>query len=199
MLKHASRGLKLTGVLAAAVLLSGCALLSTPTPPNTYTLTAPDFAQKGSRTRGLMVVAQPTAIQALDSQSIVARPSTGEITYIENAQWSDNLTRLLQARIIESFENANNLTAVGKAGDRLSADYQLVTDIRTFEVDAQRGAAIVELSVKLVNERSGRIVSGAVFHETAPISEVSGLEASRALDAALAKVLRKIVVWAERT
>jgi cholesterol transport system auxiliary component len=181
--------------MLAVALLGGCALLSTPTPPNTYTLTAPSFAKASRPARGLLVVAQPTAIQALDSQSIVARPASGEITYVEESQWSDGLTRLLQARILESFENANRLAAVGRVGDRLSADYQLVTDVRTFEVDARQNAAVVEISVKIVNDKAGRIVAGKVFRATAPIGAINGAEAARGLDAALAKVLVELVDW----
>jgi cholesterol transport system auxiliary component len=101
----------------------------------------------------------------------------------------------VQARIIESFENANRLAAVGRAGDRLSPDYQLVSDIRTFEVDARQNAAVVEISVKIINDKTGRIVAGHVFQGTAPISGISGPEASRGLDAALAKVLTDMVEW----
>lgn len=196
VLKRRGTVLKLTGVALAAFLLGGCALLSTPTPPTTYTLTAPNFTKSSRAPRGLLVIAQPTAISAIDSERIVARPPSGEVTYVPDSQWSDGLTRLLQARILESFENANRLSAVGRVGDRLTADYQLATDVRTFEVDAGRGVASVEVSVKIINDKTGRIVAGQIFSATAPVSTVNGSEASRGLDVALQKVLVEVVEWA---
>lgn len=187
--------LKLAGVALAASLLGGCALLSTPTPPTTYTLTAPSFTKSSRAPRGLLVIAQPSAISAIDSERIVARPASGEVTYVPESQWSDGLTRLLQARILESFENANRLSAVGRVGERLTADYQLATDVRTFEVDAGRGVASVEISAKIINDKTGRIVAGQVFSATAPVATINGTDASRGLDAALQKVLTDLVEW----
>lgn len=182
-------------IVAASLLAGGCSLLAG-TPPDTYSLTAPSFERRARPARGLLVVAEPVAIQALDSQSIVARPGTGEITYISRSQWSDRLPLLLQARIVEAFENANRINAVGRTGERLSPDYQLTTDIRQFEVDAMTGQAVVELAVKIVNDRSGRIVAGEVFSARVPVGGVTGPEAARGLDLALAEVLTDLVRWA---
>ncbi|WP_188409615.1 ABC-type transport auxiliary lipoprotein family protein [Agaricicola taiwanensis] len=187
--------MRVASVALAAFLLGGCALLSTPTPPDTYTLTAPSFTKSSRAPRGLLVIAQPTAISAIDSERIVARPATGEITYVQESQWSDGLTRLLQARILESFENASRLSAVGRVGDRLSSDFQLATDVRSFEVDAGSGMAVVEISAKIINERNGRIAAGKIFRGTAPVGAINGAEASRALDTALHQVLRDLVEW----
>jgi cholesterol transport system auxiliary component len=193
--KRRVSSLKIASAAMAAILLGGCALLTTPTPPNTYTLTAADFSASARSPRGLLLIAQPTAIQAIDGERIVARPVTGEITYVETSQWSDGLTRLLQARILQSFENANRLAAVGRVGDRLTADYQLTTDIRMFQVNAATNAAEIEISAKIVNDRTGRISAGKIFTARAPISAINGAEAARGLDAALQQVLRDLVEW----
>ena len=74
--------------------------------PSTFDLTAP---RQGLRltgsSRSVIVVAEPTAVFALDSERIVIRTSGGELTYLPRAQWSDRLPRLVQTRLIQTFEN----------------------------------------------------------------------------------------------
>ena len=56
---------------------------------------------------------------------IIVAPGAGESPPVDNAQWRDNIPKLLQAKLIESFENANyrrrRRTADGRAHRRLSA------------------------------------------------------------------------------
>lgn len=180
-------------LLAAFVAVAGC---SGPA-PLTYDLSAP--RERPARPIGLqIVVTQPTANSPLDSERIVVRSPTMGLTVMPGAQWSDQLPDLLQSRIIQAFENARLLKAVGRPSDRLVSDYNLNTEIRRFEIDAARGQAVVELAVKFVGDRSGRITSARVFEGRAPSNASSGAEAAAALDAALAIVLRDLVGWTAR-
>lgn len=185
-----------TGVTAlSALALAGCASNA---PKATYDLSAArDFGLAHAAPRGLLVVAVPTALQVLDTERIVIQPRAGEVTYASDGQWSDRLPKLLQARIIQTFENASRLRAVGRPEDRLMPDWQLVTDIRQFGVQAggSSPAAVVELSAKLVTDRGGRIVAGKVFSATAP-GGTDSAAAAGALDQALGRVLRDMVRWA---
>ena len=179
-----------------ALALAGC---GGGPPKATYDLSAvgrPDVVAR-SAPRGLLVVATPTALQILDSERIVVQPGPGEVAYADDAQWTDRLPNLLQARIIQSFENASRLRAVGRPGDRLTPDWQLVTDIRKFGVVVTNGqpTAEVELSAKLVTDRGGRITAARVFSASAP-GATAGAGAASALDRALAVVLHDLVVWA---
>ena len=168
-------------------------------PVATYDLTAPQsFSGRATAGRGSLVVFEPTAIQTVDSNRMVAR-SGGEVSYVPAAQWSDRLPSLVQARMVQSFENAGRIGSVSRAEDRISGDFQLVTDIRAFEVDANSGnnTATVEIAAKIVSNRAGgRVVSGRVFKAQAPAGQIRGADASRALDAALGQVLVELVGWA---
>jgi cholesterol transport system auxiliary component len=120
------------------------------------------------------------------------------LTVMPGAQWSAELPDLLQSRIIQAFENARLLKAVGRPSDRLTSDYNLNTEIRRFEIDAAQREAVVELVVKFVGDRTGRISAARVFEGRVPSTASNGAEASAALDAALAQVLRELVVWTSR-
>jgi cholesterol transport system auxiliary component len=186
----------MTSVICLAV--SGCAALFPEAPPSTYDLAAVgDISGAGAR-RGIFVVAEPIAIQAIDSQRIVARTAGGQVTYVPHAQWADKLTALLQTRIVQSFENSGRLVSVGRPGERLAAQAVLATDIRAFEL-VDRGSssfARVEISAKIVGDRSGQITAAQVFSAQVPVSVVDGAEASRGLNSALAEVLGQMIKWA---
>ncbi|MGL4443114.1 MAG: ABC-type transport auxiliary lipoprotein family protein, partial [Alsobacter sp.] len=175
--------------LAAAVLLAaglaGCG--SFEQPPTTFDLSVPEGARQASPGGRLLVVAEPVALQALESDRIVVRASDGTVSFVPGVQWADRLPRLLQARMVQSFENSGR--SVGRAGNGLSADVALTSDIRFFGVRTDGGAqAVVELSAKLVSS-DGRIERARVFRAATPLASVEGRAAAAALDQSMTKVL----------
>lgn len=189
------RGGPMLLALAAALALGACASK----PPQTFDLTAPANPPRSAGFGGNLVVAEPVTVATLDGQRIVVKPSGGEVTFLSNAQWSDRLPKLVQAKIIEAYENSTKLRSVGRPGDRLAVDFQLVSEIRAFEIDAASGSAVVELTAKIVNDKSGKIVAASVFSARRPVgAAVDGPTATRALDEALNEVLAKLVGWRGR-
>ena len=184
-----------------ALFVGGCAALGgSKPPPPTYDLTAPQtFPRVARAPRGQLIIPEATGLSVLDSDKIVVRPAAGEIAVLADAQWSDRLTKLVQARTIETFENASRLRAVGRPSDRLSADYQLLLDIRAFEILIPAGpAAEVEIAVKIVGDRSGRIIAARVFRAIVPAGATQGPAAVAALDAAFGRVTTDLVLWTTR-
>ncbi len=163
--------------MLALLALGGCAggLPGSSGPPPTFDLTAPRGAQAGGRPRGQLVVAEPTALSVLNSDRIVVRTEGDQMQLLANAQWSDRLPKLLQTRLVEAFENANRLKAVGTPADRLSADFQLVTDVRAFELS---------------------VVAARVFRATVPAQSTDARDAAVALDQAFHQVATDLVQWA---
>lgn len=171
---------------------------SNPTP--TFDLSAPtNFGTLPPRARGLLAVEQPTALQILDTEKIVISPNPSEVAHLSDAQWVDRLPKLMQARIVQSFENSTRIRAVAKTQDRVSADYVLVIDVRQFGIVAYDGPqAVVELSVKIVYQRGGRIAAGTVLTSRVAAGGTSGQAATLALDQAFSDVLVQMVKWTSR-
>lgn len=187
-------------VTAVALMLGGCVGgMLREAPIATYDLSAPQsFTGRAAAGRGSLVVFEPAAIKTVDSNRMVAR-SGGQISYVPAAQWTDRLPSLVQTRIVQSFENAGRIGSVSRAGDRVAGDYQLITDIRAFELDVRGGSNVarVEIAAKIVSNRhGGRVLSGRVFQAEVPAGAVTGPSASHSLDQALGQVLVELVGWA---
>jgi len=179
--------------LAAGALLAGCGGGSTPT---TFDLSAPSNFGRVGGSRAVMVVAQPSTVQALDSDRVIVRDSTGALSFIGGAQWADRVPALVQARLIQTFENASRIGSVSGPGQRIQPDVQLITDIRSFNIDATSGTAVVEITAKIVGDQTGRIQRARLFSARVPAGAVDGPGATQALDQALSQVLVDIVRWA---
>ncbi|HUZ91730.1 MAG TPA: ABC-type transport auxiliary lipoprotein family protein [Methylocella sp.] len=176
------------------VLLAGFSLLAAcaSAPLVTYDLTpaAGGFAARAGRSQ--LVVLQPEATLPANSDRIVVRFDPQSVAYLTGAQWADKLPALVQSRLIESFQNAHLLREVGRPG--MLADFSLQTGIRRFELDAGRSTAIVEISAQILSP-SGRIVAARLFSDNVPVASQDPAAVAAALDAALAQVMRDIVIW----
>ncbi len=130
-----------------------------------------------------------------DSDRIVVRPTSDTVATLRGAQWAERLPRLLQTRLLQSFENARLLRFVGRPDGRFVAQFSLNTEIRRFDVDLSQGEAVVEISVKLVEEGAGHVVAAKIFSAKRPVAGDDGSSAAAALDGALGDVMGEIVVW----
>ena len=201
MVLRFSRALRTATAVALMTACVGCSggggLFSSSAP--TYDLTAPRGFPPGRGGRGQLIVAEPAALSIFDSEKIVVRPSYGELGYLPSAQWVDRLPRLMQERLVQTFENANRLRAVGRSRDRLTADFQLVTDVRAFQISFADGTAgEVEISAKIVSERGGRILAARVFRTVVPAASSEGVAGISALDEAFQRVAIDVVLWTAR-
>lgn len=182
------------GLALLALGVAGCA--GGGSAPQTFDLSAVSDVRGRGGGRGQIVVAEPLALALFDSERVVVRTGQGGITYLPGVQWADRLPRLVQTRLVQSFENARRLGSVGRPGDRLIAAFQLNTELRAFEIREEGREAYVEVSVKLVNDRTGRIAAGQVFQARAPVGNIDGPNATAALNAAATEVFRSIITWA---
>ena len=182
----------LAGLLTLA--LASCA---SAVPPDTFEIAAP-IAAKASpgRTRSQILIPPPTALMTLDSQNIVIKPSPFTVQYLSNSQWSDKLPRMVQLRLLQAFENTGRIGAVGVPGQGLAIDYQLLLEIRKFEIQAVGSPrAVVEISVKALNDRNGSVVRTKVFSAEVTVGGSANGDYVSALNTAYDSVSRQIVSW----
>ena len=187
----------ISGTVALTILLSGCALLGgRSTPLDTYELTAPAAGDGRGRSNRQILIAEPSALKALDGQNIVISPAPGNIQFLKGAQWADRLPRVVQARLAETFQRSGEFRGVGKPGEGLAIDYQVIVEVRAFQVRVDGGArAEVELFVRLLNDRNGTVRAEKIFTATAPVAGEGNDAYVGALDAAFGQAAVEIVDW----
>ena len=178
-----------------ALLLAACQGGCSSPPAPAFDLTAPGAPTRRSALAGRqVVVAEPSAIQPLEAERIVAHDGANSVSYLPGVQWADRLPRLIQARLVQTFENASSVRA-SRPGEGAVGDFQLNTNIRAFQLDAARNEAHVEISANLVDLKSGKLVSGRVVSRRVPVADSAGPTVAQALDRALSGALLDIVRW----
>jgi cholesterol transport system auxiliary component len=191
------RRIVLSGVVLLAVALSGCALLGAATPQlDTYDLSAPTATEGPRRGHLQVLIAEPSAIKALDGQNIVIRTRPGEIQFLKGAQWADRLPKVVQARLAETFQKSGRFGGIGKPGEGLAIDYQVIVDIRSFEVKVENGSvANVVFYVRVLNDRDGVVKASKTFESNALASGTGNDAYVASLNAAFREAAAAIVGW----
>jgi cholesterol transport system auxiliary component len=176
-----------------AALLTGCGSSAN---NDTFDLSMTPSATGPVMKNRQILVPVPTAVKMLDSDQVVVRVSPSEVQYLADSRWGDTLPKLVQSKLVEAFENTGRLGGVGKPGQGLAIDYQIVTDIRSFEVSTVGArVATVEISAKLLNDRNGSVRAQNVFKASVPVSGTENRRFIEALDRAFSKVGAEIVDW----
>jgi cholesterol transport system auxiliary component len=102
----------------------------------------------------------------------------------------------VQARLAETFQKSGRFGGVGMPGEGLAIDYQVIVDVRAFEVAVGAGQrANIELFVKVLNDRNGDVRASRTFEAAAPVSGSGNDAYVRALDAAFGEAAAEIVEW----
>jgi phospholipid/cholesterol/gamma-HCH transport system substrate-binding protein len=141
-----------------------------------------------------LAISEAAALLAHDSDKLVTE-SEGGLVGSATTRWADTLPKLIQARVLQSFENNGSLGQVARFTEGAPAD-QLALDIRRFQiVTAPEMMAEVELGAKVVTIE-GRIVAASIFKASAIAKKPDGPEAASALDTAFGNVLTALLPWA---
>jgi phospholipid/cholesterol/gamma-HCH transport system substrate-binding protein len=165
--------------------------------PRIYELAAVStFPVRPKIPTGQLYVPEPTTLSLFETEKILVRATEGESPIFERAQWPDVLPKVLQSRILQSFENAGYLKVIGRAPDTLKSDHQLLTDLRSFHLSVADGAvAEVVLAARIV-DAEGRIIDARVFSHRVPTKTIEPGPTVAGLNEAFAKVATDLVLWA---
>ena len=85
------------------------------------------------------------------------------------------------------------MRAAGLPGQGLLIDYQVILDIRSFEL--RNDDAVAAFTVKLMDDRSGRVVATRIVRAAAPIASDDTAAAVAALDATMDAAFIETVGW----
>lgn len=199
--------------LAAGLILtsltSGCSglaqLSSATTPTELFTLTPKStFSPSLPQLNEQIVVLEPTATAAVDTDRIAVQPTPLQVQYLPGAGWVDRAPVIVQTLLIESFENTGRVPAVGNSAIGLRADYIVVPNIREFQgkvMADQDGAPLVvdvRLNIKLLDADFDRIIGSNSFEAKVTSASDAPRDVAQAFDEALGRTMRNAVEWSIR-
>jgi phospholipid/cholesterol/gamma-HCH transport system substrate-binding protein len=163
--------------------------------PATFDLAAPSDFPQIKDIAAQMTVPDLNATLVYDTQHMLVRTTDGKYSNVEGAEWADNLPKLVQAKVVQSFENAKQLKSVSRPIDDLQPEYRLELSIRSFQiVPGQTPDAVVELAARIVTDK-GEIKGARIFKVTEPVQAVQADQAAAALNKAFGKVAQELVAW----
>ena len=106
-------------------------------PKTIFDLSIPkQFASPKKPLKEQLVLPVPTAILLLDTQRFVLAPSK-ELPEFSSAQWADSIPKLLQVKLIQSFENYDIGHAPLRSVDTPGTTFQLLVDVRSFQINTE--------------------------------------------------------------
>lgn len=168
------------------------------TPKSTFATNLPRLNQQ-------IVVEEPTATAAVDTDQIAVQPTPLQVQYLKGARWVDRTPLFVQALLIESFENTGKVAAVGRSTVGLRADYLVVTDVREFQAQEVTGEdqkdalrVNVRLNIKIIDTFEDQIIASRSFNEFEPSASQEAGDLAVAFDEALGDAMRDSVEWTIR-
>jgi cholesterol transport system auxiliary component len=198
MMKHLRASRLAIGGLA--LLLAGCASLLTTPPRPLFRLTAPtDFPIGMRQVPAQVTIGVPYAPNAINTERIALSRSPVSLDYFADGDWTDRAPALVQAMLIEAFENSRAFRAVGPDTLDLRADFVIQGDLRHFEAvyDSASPApsAWVALAVKLVKVPEQKILAETMISARQPAAANATPQIVMAFNAAMGSVAKQVVAW----
>ncbi|MGE9008591.1 ABC-type transport auxiliary lipoprotein family protein [Leptospira interrogans] len=183
---------KLDGIVAGLERMTG---VTTPPAKITYDLRAlQNQGPAGKRVNVQWAIPEPTAVAMLDTQRFLFSPAQ-EYPGFSEAMWADSLPKLLQARLIESFENYDLAHAPLRIAEVGQTEFQLVIDVRRFRVAVDaKPAAEIALSARIV-DKNGKVVASRLFEESEKFASVTPPEAAAAFSEAFGRIAKDVIAW----
>lgn len=194
-----SRTLRACALALALLPLAGCGVLPKHEPialyrPEAVVATDPAWPQANWQLR----IARPYADDAHDSARILVRPQPGELQVYKGAAWTQPAPDLVLDTLLRAFGDSGRVAGVGRRGEGVGADYELLLDLRRFEADyadEARPTARIALGARLVRNDDDRVVASRVFEADAPADGTAVTAVDRAFAQGLGAVTTQLIGW----
>lgn len=189
---------RIVGIAAFCLTVAACgSLVGLPdNSPASRFMLRPPTVTTAERQSTVIMITEPQAPSALDSERIALRPNDLEIQYYANARWADRLPRMLQNHLIAAL--TDHVTDAGTETMPLAADYRVETSLMAFEAvyDGGKTPTIhVTLDAKLFSRSPLKLVDRRRFHAEVPAGQDKLASITAAFDQATATVTAEFAAW----
>lgn len=190
--------IRLPALMVLALLVAGCMLgrqLSSVSivAPQVDVAANPDWPQADWS----LQVQRPQADQMRDSDRLLVRVSRSRLQPFPGAAWLDSMPAMVQALMIQQFEDSDRFAGVGRAGGMRSR-FSLSTEIRHFEAvdDGQPGLGVdLAIQANLIHHRSGRVLASRTFNHQARVSGTDLDPLVEAFETAMGALFADLTGW----
>ena len=197
-------GIRIAALIFATASLAGCGILPKqetlalydPTPQRSAAQHAanPAWPQVGWQ----LQISRPYADTMHDSARILVRPLPGELQVYKGAAWTQPAPDIVLDTLVRAFADSGRLAGVARRGEGVSAQYELLLDLRRFESDYGTAAtpnARIELGARLVHNADNRVVASRVFDTSTPADGIAVVAINRAFEEALTETTTQLIGW----
>ena len=183
---------KIDSILAGVEKMTGG---GTPAQKITYDLRAPQNLAPAAKTlKGQLAIPEPTAVAMLETQRFLFSPAKDYPSFAD-AIWADAIPKLLQARLIEGFENYDVAHAPLRVADLGQTDFQLLIDVRRYRIATDSGpVAEIGLSARIV-DKNGKVVASRLFEDSEKFDKVEPAAAVAAFNEAFGRIAKEMISW----
>jgi cholesterol transport system auxiliary component len=185
-------------VVAAGLLLSGCALKEAP-PMSYYSLNIGDVpVVEHSKYRDkVLKVAYPKPLTEKLTDKISFSYSSRDRGVYQNSQWSNTLEKLVEGNIITALQQSRLFKAVLPYSSTAGVDFRLESMIYDFShhVRGDASYAVVSIEFALIDTYTGKLVKTKRFsyREDTPTTDARGyVEASNKI---LHRLAHDLIIW----
>jgi phospholipid/cholesterol/gamma-HCH transport system substrate-binding protein len=168
-------------------------------PKTIYDLSIPsDFASPKTPLKEQLVMPTPTAILLLDTQRFLLEPNK-ELPEFANAQWADSIPKMLQVKLIQSFENYDIAHAPLRSTDTPGTNPQILVDVRSFQINTGTElTAEIGFSARILN-KDGQVVASRLFQQRKKLDKPDPASAVAAFDDAFGSIATDLITWTANT
>jgi phospholipid/cholesterol/gamma-HCH transport system substrate-binding protein len=161
----------------------------------TYDLRAPqDLAPAAKTIKGQLAIPEPTAVAMLETQRMLFSP-VKDYPDFADFLWADSIPKLLQARLIDCFENYDIAHAPLRTADVGQTDFQLLIDVRRFRIATDSApTADIALSARLL-DKSGKIIASRLFEDSQKLDQIEPAVAVAAFNEAFGRIAKEMIGW----
>ena len=164
-------------------------------PKTVYDLSIPkQFASPKKLLKQQLVMPEPTSILLFDTQRFVLAPNR-EFPAFSTAQWADSIPKMLQVKLIQSFENYDIDHAPLRSGDNPAHTFQLLVDVRSFQISTDDElTAEIGFSARILN-KEGQVVASRLFQQRRKLDKPDPASAVAAFNEAFGNIATELITW----
>lgn len=154
----------------AALMLVGCSSLlpKAPPSPSLYTLNPPAVTVAEKAMAHNLQIRLPQVAPGLDSERIALRKNANQIDYYNEARWAGNLKSLVQALLVETFDNTHAFKSVDNDLVDMPENYALLTEIRDFQIEYNGTTPLAHIRIvaKVIRNEGNVILHTYEYNES---------------------------------